>query len=137
MNYSAGGYIEAWCTKCKLELGHTIIVMVENVPDRVKCNTCNGEHNFRVKPSEKLLTKLKSPVRKIRVLEANYNDLLTRLTGGDLSSARQYSMKENFKKDEVVSHPSFGIGIISSVIHDNKMEILFKDGPRLLIRNQS
>ena len=56
-NYSTGGYVDAWCTKCKMELGHTIIAMVDNMPKRVQCNTCGGKHNFRTGPSERKICK--------------------------------------------------------------------------------
>ncbi|RJQ52236.1 MAG: hypothetical protein C4526_08570 [Nitrospiraceae bacterium] len=135
-NHTTGGYIDAWCTKCELELGHTIIAMVNNLPKRVKCNTCNGEHNFRKKLSEKVRTGIKTPARKTRSLEATYTEQLSRLTGGDLSIATKYSLNGNFRKDEVIDHPRFGIGIVLSVIQTNKMEILFKDGARMLVQNQ-
>jgi len=135
-NYSAGGYLEAWCTKCRLELGHTIIAMVDNFPKRVKCNTCNGQHNFRAKPSEKNQTKLKSSTRKTKSQKNNYDEYISRLTGYDLSNAKKYSMKGNFEKDEIIDHPSFGVGIVLSIIQINKIEVLFKDGPKLIIQNQ-
>jgi hypothetical protein len=119
-----------------LELGHTIIAMVDNVPQRVKCNTCNGEHKYRTKPSAKKRAGSTADARNTRSRKANYDEQISTLTGGDLSSARKYSMKDNFTKDEIIDHPAFGIGIVLSVIQSNKMEILFKDGPRMLIQNR-
>jgi len=135
-NYATGGHIEAWCTKCKLELGHTIVAMVDNIPKKVKCNTCNGQHNYRTKPSEKSGTKAKPRTRKTKSKEATYEEYISRLTGGDLSHAKKYSIKGNFEKDEVIDHLTFGIGVVLSKIQNNKIEILFKDGPKLLIQNQ-
>ncbi|RJQ50212.1 MAG: hypothetical protein C4538_00510 [Nitrospiraceae bacterium] len=134
--HSLGGDIEAMCTKCKLELGHTIIAMVDDVPERVKCNTCNGEHNYRTKSPKKPRTRLMDADRKARSREAHYNEQMSRITGGDLSKAKKYSMEDNFKKDELIDHPAFGLGIVLSVTQKNKMEILFKDGPKLLIQNR-
>jgi len=135
-NYQVSGYIEAWCTKCKLELGHTIVAMVDNMPKKVKCNTCEGQHIYRAKPAETNRTKLKNPTRKIRAKGAIYEEYISRLTGGDLSKARKYSLKENFQKDEILDHPTFGVGVVLSVIQAHKMEILFKDGTKLLSQNQ-
>jgi hypothetical protein len=135
-SYSVGGDIDAWCTKCKLELGHTIIAMVDNLPKRVKCNTCNAQHNFRAKPVERSRAKTKSSTRKTRSKETTYEEYISRLTGGDPANSRKYNTKGNFEKDEIIDHLSFGIGIVLSVIHVNKIRILFKDGPRLLIQNQ-
>lgn len=134
--HTTGGYIESWCTKCELELGHTIVAMVDNLPKRVKCNTCSGEHNYRTRPSVKSRTKSKSPSRKAKAQEINYNKHISRLTGDDLSNAKKYSINGNFEKDEIVNHSHFGIGIVMSIIQTNKIEILFKDGPKLLIQNR-
>ena len=134
-NYSAGGDIEAWCTKCKLELGHTIIAMVDDSPKRVKCNTCNGQHNYRAKPSEKTRTKSKNSPRKTKSQKTNYNEYISRLADRDFSDAKQYSIKGNFEEDEIIDHSKFGIGIVLSVIQINKIKILFEDGPKLLIQN--
>ncbi len=134
-NYAAGGEIEAWCTKCKLELGHTIVAMVDNVPKRVKCNTCNGQHNYRAQQAEKRVAKSKTSPRRARTKQATYEEYLSRLTDGTPGNAKKYMMNGSFEKDELIDHPQFGIGIVLSVIHVNKMEILFKDGPRLLGQN--
>jgi hypothetical protein len=135
-NHSPGGHIVAWCTKCKLELGHTIIAVVDNLPKRVQCNTCNGQHNFRAKPSEKSRIKSKSSPQKTKSQKANYNEYLSRLTDCDLSNAKKYSMEGNFEKNEIIDHHRFGIGIVLSVIQFTQIEILFKDGPKILIQNR-
>jgi|SRR3972149_1117813 len=142
-NYTVGGYAEGWCTKCRLLLGHTIIAMVENIPARVKCNTCNSQHNFHAKESGKSRTSPKttsksaSASKKIKTQEANYNDYTSRLAGYDLSTAQKYSLGGNFKKDEIIDHFKFGVGIVLSVIQSNKVEILFKDGLKILVQNSS
>jgi hypothetical protein len=135
-SYSVGGDIDAWCTKCKLELGHTILAIVDKLPKRVICNTCNAHHNFRAKPSSESQTKSKSSARKTRSKEASYIEYISRLRGRDPVNSRKYNRKGNFEKDEIIDHLSFGIGIVLSVIQFNKIKILFKDGPRLLIQNQ-
>ncbi len=134
--YTVGGYVESWCTKCKLELGHTIVAIVENAPKRVKCNTCNGLHNFRTKLAVTSRAKSTKTGRKKKSPEEDYNELLATITGGDLSSARKYSINGNYTKDDIVDHSRFGIGIVVSVINPHKMDILFKDGSKLLVQNQ-
>ena len=142
-NYTVGGYAEGWCTKCRLQLGHTIIAMVDNVPAKVKCNTCNSQHNFHAKESGKSRTSPKttsksaSSPRKIKTQEVNYNDYTSRLADYDLSAAKKYSLSGNFKKNEIIDHFKFGVGIVLSVIQSNKIEILFKDGLKILIQNSA
>lgn len=135
-NYTVGGNADSWCSKCKLELGHTIVAMVDGLPKKVKCNTCGGQHNFRAKPAEKNKPKLKTSARKPKTMALDYDGYIANLTEADLSAATKYSMKGNFKKDEAIDHPAFGIGIVLNVIQTNKVEILFKDGAKLLIQNR-
>src|SRR5258706_13789676 len=44
---TAGSEIDAWCTRCRMDLGHRIVAMVGGAPKRVICQTCNSEHNYR------------------------------------------------------------------------------------------
>ena len=48
-----GGDVDAYCTKCRMDLSHRVIAMVANEPKRVKCLTCDGEHNYRKPMSER------------------------------------------------------------------------------------
>ncbi len=137
-NYSVSGNVDGWCTKCKLELAHTIIAMTENVPVKVKCNTCNSEHKFRSRKSaasRPKSAKSKNPARKIKTQEANYNDYISRLSDYDMTRVRIYSMEGSYKKDEIIEHSKFGVGIVLSLIQTNKIEMLFKDGPKILVHN--
>ena len=139
--YSVSGNVDGWCTKCKLELSHTIIAMAKNVPVKVKCNTCNSEHKFRAKQAGASRTKSAksskstTAARKIKTQEATYNDYISKLTEHDLTRVRLYSMDGNYKKDEIIEHSKFGVGIVLSLIQNNKIEMLFKDGPKILVHN--
>jgi len=73
---------------------------------------------------------------KARYREAAYKEHLAQLTGAGPVDSRKYNTKGNFKKDEIIDHLKFGVGIVLSVIHSHKINILFKDGARLLIQNQ-
>jgi hypothetical protein len=42
-----GDDLDAYCTRCKRDLTHTILAMANEVtPERVRCNTCGSEHRF-------------------------------------------------------------------------------------------
>ncbi|MEC4675694.1 MAG: hypothetical protein VST72_02060 [Nitrospirota bacterium] len=61
---------------------------------------------------------------------------MSRLTDGDLSGATKYRIDGNFEKDETIDHSKFGIGIVLYVIQNDKIEVLFKEGPKLLVQNK-
>ncbi len=134
-NYSVGADITAWCTKCKLELGHTIVAMVENLPKRVECNTCHGKHNYKLQPASRSRTTAKKTTRKRITPEGTYIEHLERLTGGGPFNTKGYKLSDNFEKDTIIEHPKFGTGIVLSIIQPKKIQVLFKEGSKLLAQN--
>jgi hypothetical protein len=42
-----GDDVDAYCTRCKRDLTHTVLAMAtDDLPERVRCNTCGSEHRF-------------------------------------------------------------------------------------------
>jgi hypothetical protein len=42
-----GDDIDAYCTRCKIDLTHTVLALAsENQAERVRCNTCGSEHRY-------------------------------------------------------------------------------------------
>jgi hypothetical protein len=109
--------------------------MVGNLPKRVKCNTCNSLHNYRAKPAKKRSTETGTSGKKTKPRGKAYKDYLTLLTEADRSSARAYSIKNTFSENDVIEHPKFGTGLVQSTVKGNKIEVIFKDGPKLLIHH--
>ena len=133
--YSAGEDIEAWCTKCKMELEHTIVAMVDNLPKKVKCNTCSSLHNFKNKPAAKRRAGTGASGQKKKPRGKSYKDSLALLTEADRSNSKAYSIKNTFKENDVIEHSKFGTGLVLSTVKDNKIEVIFENGPKLLIHN--
>lgn len=140
---SAGDYIDARCTKCRVITNHTIIAMVGEQVVRVQCNTCGGTHNYHApkaeKPAGEVKTRkpatakapkeAKSALSKAVLLEqAQWQDASR---DADPASAVPYRMDASFKVNNWVSHPTFGFGLVLAVT-GNKVEILFQDGKKLL-----
>ncbi len=44
---AVGGDIDAFCSRCKLDLGHTVVAMVGSRVVQVICNTCGSHHRYR------------------------------------------------------------------------------------------
>lgn len=49
-----------------------------------------------------------------------------------LAEPRPYAMDASFAVGDVVDHPVFGQGVVNEVMPPDKMQILFRDGQRLL-----
>ena len=55
------------------------------------------------------------------------------MEGRDPKSAIPYRVNRKFKAEDMISHKVFGIGVVSRLITDGKMEVLFEDSTKLLI----
>ncbi len=133
---AAGSDVEAYCTKCKLVLAHTVVTMVGAKPRRVKCNTCGGEHNYRPeKPQPKVAAKkqgkAKSPAKRTR---QSWSEVMQEAAG---KPHKTYSMTGSFGEGDWIEHKTFGLGCVQSFTPPNKITVRFADSTRMLVCNWS
>jgi hypothetical protein len=132
-----GGDVDAFCTRCKMPLGHTILAMVGPRIARVRCNTCQGEHVYRkeapgtaVRKRSATASGAKPPPRHT----ASSLDAL--IEGRDISHPHRYSLKDLFTKGEVVDHPNFGVGVVVDVRGD-RFDAVFREGVKTLAQRKA
>ena len=124
-----GGEMDAFCTKCDMNLGHTIIAMIGPKVVKVRCNTCQGHHSFR---GDQPLAKA-AGVAKPKAVVLGFED---RLKGRTIGGARQYSPKEYFRIDDVISHPTFGMGVVIANRAD-RIDVVFKAFEKTLVNGKA
>lgn len=120
-----GGDVDAFCTRCGLELAHTVIAMVGTRPVKVACNTCHAVHVFRG-------TSAGRPTRE-RPRAAGFDQLLA---ARDVAGARRYSPGDTFREGQVLDHPQFGRGFVSSLRDGGKLEVTFRGGVKTLVHGR-
>ena len=125
----AGGYIDAFCTKCDLDLGHTIIAMVGPKVVKVRCDTCGAHHSFR---GEQPLIKAASPA-KPKKAALTWEE---RLKGKNVGAARGYTSKLFFRVNDVVDHKTFGLGVVTANRAD-KIDVSFRAFTKTLINGKA
>jgi hypothetical protein len=144
-----GGEVDSYCTKCKLVLNHRIIAMVGTRPVRVECSTCNSHHNYRAAaPGDKVVstgsaggtvvTRSKTP-RATRGPTKAAQAVMDRekmwekaIAGKAMSDFRSYRVSLTFQEGDLIRHSKFGDGVVTRIIDNAKVEILFKDEARTL-----
>jgi Zn ribbon nucleic-acid-binding protein len=148
-----GGEIDAYCTKCKLDLTHRIIAMVEDAVKKVECKTCGSHHLYRRPKSERdaahariearaearktTSTSTAKAAKAAKVKGDDSTRAWERAIAGQPSSAfKPYRITLVLGEGELVHHSKFGDGVVARVIDRGKVEILFKDGPRTMAHNQ-
>ena len=123
-----GGTIDSWCGKCKLVLAHTIEAMVGDIPARVHCNTCNAQHSY--KPHA--VTPSKRPNSNVAASKNRHEKMLKE----SKSTPKVYSITDRYAAGDVIQHKTFGLGIATAVRDDNKIEVRFESGPKLLAHDR-
>lgn len=127
-----GSNIDAWCTKCKLVLAHTIEAVALGVIKRVHCNTCGGKHQFKAsEPGVKAPSKAKASTAPKNKSKAS--DFSRLVSGKDLTRAIPYKTTRRFSKGELMNHSTFGVGVVVDEKDMSKIEVLFEAGPKVLI----
>jgi hypothetical protein len=148
---SAGSEIDAWCTKCRMDLGHRIVALIAGVPKRVICLTCGGEHAYHAPHSAPAkagvfirrngasvaATEKKQPAgvraaQRARVEQERYDAWAERTLGRTVDAFKRYSMELTLAHGELVLHPKFGEGYVDAVREDGKVSVMFRDGARTL-----
>ncbi len=119
-----GDDVDAKCGKCNDVRTHAIIALTpQGQVERVQCRTCGGTHKYR------------NPVAK-RATSSS-----TRSGGSGRTSAsaivptgptKPYSPRESFQIGDQISHPNFGLGLVSDV-RATKIDVKFGRETKILI----
>jgi hypothetical protein len=135
-----------------MDLGHRIVAMVGGAPKRVLCLTCNTEHNYRAPKtakqrdvgvrlrgtrgeSERAPAAASGGVRaatKARTEHQRYENWASRTLGKAVDAFTRYSMERTFRVGELVMHPKFGEGYVDQVLEGGKVNVMFREGAKVL-----
>ena len=141
---TVGKELVSYCTRCKMDLGHTIVSMMGGVPARVICRTCKSEHNYKPKkgvkepgsvapsrgsPGTSSRAPRESKAEKTVPVEVEWMKQINANT----KPSRTYAANESFNIGDRIAHPTFGEGVIQKLIFPNKVEVLFRMDLKTLI----
>jgi hypothetical protein len=132
-----GGEVDAFCTRCEMDLAHTIIAMMNGRPVKVECNTCHGVHKYRGSAGSSSSSRTRAPGTPRPAREkpqvVSFDELLR---GKDVASAKRYSPRDSYEVDQVLDHPTFGMGFVSSVKDGGKIEVTFLADVKILVHGK-
>lgn len=127
--FSTGQNIDSYCGKCKLNLDHTIMAMDGETMVKVRCKTCGSSHKFRdpLVAQKVRMSRAKKDAGETATAEIVWAAGLAEAKGKE----RDYSTASRYRIGEIVSHQTFGKGIVMK-LYANKCDMLFKDKERLM-----
>ena len=137
-NIGVGKEIVTYCSKCKLDLGHIIVVMKDAAtPHKVQCNTCKSTHSFKA-PKTVTKRRASSGTRKPRQTKEEkiinlWEEGIENFSGEPI----KYSIKTKFEEGQVINHPKFGPGVVDKIIDTNKIEVIFRTDVKILMHAKS
>jgi hypothetical protein len=135
--HEVGGYVDGWCTRCKLVLRHTIEAIAGGKITRVHCNTCRGQHAYRPQAPRAPGAAGGSSTRARRSApEPPANNYHTLLRGRTKDASRPYSTSEHYAVGDLVAHATFGLGVVTGARDTNKIDVVFPDGPKVLLQGR-
>jgi hypothetical protein len=129
-----------------MNLNHRIVAMVGNSIQRVLCLTCGSDHKFyppkNQKPAEKEPREAKQPLdrsRKSGGRTANkafgeWSTFMKDMPPG--TTPKPYKVSESYGPSEYVEHPLFGTGRVLEIVGAEKIQVIFKEGRKVLICNR-
>jgi hypothetical protein len=134
---TAGSEVDAYCTKCKLDLGHRVIAMDGAQIKRVECLTCRGHHNYRrpksaARPTTRATKTKRTTARKAAQNEQRetWEQAVQGRSSGDFT---EYTLAGVYEVGELLRHKKFGDGVVLAMLEDRKMQVAFEEGPKTLV----
>jgi len=130
--------IVAYCTSCKLDLAHVIVALDGEKVKKVLCKTCNKEHVYKDPKEGKVLSKKKKTTANSKKKKMSPFEEWEMVMGQAKDAPiKVYAQDGSFGEGEKVNHNTFGQGLITKLIKPNKMEVIFKEGTKFMIRGSS
>ncbi len=141
---TAGGEVDAYCTKCRMDLNHRIVAMEGDKIARVECLTCRTQHNYyKPKSAERAKTpraaraaKDSAPGSRPRPggFKKQWEQAIAGRAAGDFTP---YNIATTFSMGQLVKHKKFGDGVVAEVIDAGKVQVIFEEGPKVLAQGKA
>lgn len=135
------GEVLAFCSQCKMDLIATVVAMKGDKIVRVHCKTCKKERAY--KSPKGLNEPGQIPAKKAtRGARTETGEKVDRSVGAEWRKAMSelsqykanpYSAKGQMAVKDKLAHPTFGEGVVTRLIHPNKVEVLFEMDLKVLV----
>lgn len=138
--YQAGDAIESKCNRCKDVRMHVIVAMDGGEIVKVQCKTCGSVHKH---PKARATSSTPRPrgaravakaVKALKSAAEQVQEWENALNGKDMGAAKPFGSTDSAVEGGLIDHPKFGVGVVQKLVAPDKMEVLFRNGPKLMVR---
>ena len=116
-NHAVGDEIVAFSPKLKSDTPHVIVSMYEGEIRRVQCQVSGEVHAYR-KPRGETSEgqgELESGGKKLNK-KMSWREAMATVSEAQLAACRPYSIRDTYVEMDLVSHPKFDIGFVTSIL---------------------
>src|SRR3569832_1406120 len=131
---AVGEDIEALCGKCG-DVWHGVMAKMGDRIAKVVCKRCGGHHLYRTSEGAANVNDTIRPTTRGRVSRprAAETPAPAPIPSFDPSKPpRPYAPADSYVTGDRVSHPKFGVGVVTGAPGPGKVEIAFTSGRRVL-----
>ncbi len=124
---AVGDNVSSLCLKCKSAQTHIVTAMQQTKITKVQCRTCGKQHRYRdpnavAKTTRKRSTRL-SPEKAWEKL----------MDDADSKKKIPYTFSGDFRINDIIDHATFGLGVVTHLLSDDKIQVTFKEGEKILV----
>ena len=143
-----GDDVEAWCTRCRMNLNHRVVAVVGNEISRVICLTCGSDHKYRPAKGEVSSEQKRTGKKAVpapRTPRGSSSRAASRALGEwstfmkempDGLSPKPYLATQGYEAGEYVEHPLLGTGKVLEILGRERIQVIFKEGRKVLVCNR-
>ena len=128
MTAAVGADIESICTKCG-DVWHVVVAKVGDRIAKVQCKQCNGLHRYKPPGGPVAAPRGAAAPRARRPPPPPPAPLVAADPGRPV---RRYAPLEAYAPGDRINHPTFGLGVVESMVGPGKMQVFFPGGRRVL-----
>jgi len=124
---TVGVDITSICMKCRQPQVHVITAMLQDRITKVQCRTCGSLHRYR-NPDAPIRPPRKRPVK------VSPEEMWAKTLNLVPSQEKiPYTFSGDFKVNDLIDHATFGLGVVTHLLSGDKIQVIFKDGEKILI----
>lgn len=131
---TVGKEIRATCTTCKKPQLHVMTAITGKRIDSVQCTVCKKSHRYRNPAGTSAASKRRrQEVAEVIPPEVEWKKLMAAAAS---KKTIPYSFDKQYQLNDLISHETFGLGVVSKLPTADKARVVFKEGELLLICNR-
>ncbi|RMF56675.1 MAG: hypothetical protein D6743_19880 [Calditrichaeota bacterium] len=130
-----GKEVEAYCGKCKSDMLHVVTAVKDGEVKKAMCQGCKTTHAYKPPKGDPEATKAKADAPKKITKRPRKASWAKMIANVDEDQIVEYRMTEDYSDIEAIRHKRFGVGVITKVLAENKIQVVFEDETKILAQN--